>query len=122
MCKNLQLHELFKLEQGTKVKIVSSFYLNDTFYNSLTRLFCKFIETSNSHFIISHNCKSEFFYHHIHQDLVDTMLETRKKSLDYYQFPGFRHGEFIELPAQLEAPPILHKVTTAQDFNVRAMF
>ena len=49
---------------------------------------------------------------------MDTMMETRKKSLEYYTFPGFCTGEFIELPAQLEAPPILHRVTTAQDFNV----
>lgn len=50
-------------------------------------------------------------------DLIDTMMETRKRSLEYYVFPGFVHGEFIELPAQLEAPPMLHRVTGAQDFN-----
>ncbi|XP_056022430.1 protein FAM227B-like isoform X3 [Ostrea edulis] len=50
-------------------------------------------------------------------DLVETMMETRKKSMDYCQFPGFRHGELIELPAQLESPPILHRVTKAQNFN-----
>ena len=45
-------------------------------------------------------------------------METRKKSLEYCVFPGFRHGELIELPGQLESPPILHRVTKAQDFNV----
>ncbi|XP_078316262.1 protein FAM227B-like isoform X2 [Crassostrea virginica] len=50
-------------------------------------------------------------------DLVETMIETRKKSMDYCQFPGFRHGELIELPGQLESPPILHRVTKAQNFN-----
>lgn len=57
-------------------------------------------------------------YYHLFQDLVETMMETRKKSMDYCQFPGFRHGELIELPAQLESPPILHRVTKAQNFNV----
>lgn len=55
---------------------------------------------------------------HLCQDLVETMIETRKKSMDYCQFPGFRHGELIELPGQLESPPILHRVTKAQNFNV----
>ena len=50
------------------------------------------------------------------------MMETRKRSLEYYVFPGFVHGEFIELPAQLEAPPMLHRVTGAQDFNVIMFF
>ncbi|XP_053405704.1 protein FAM227B-like isoform X2 [Mercenaria mercenaria] len=50
-------------------------------------------------------------------DFVDSLMETRKKSLEYCQFPGFRHGELIELPGQLESPPILHRVTKAQDFN-----
>ncbi|XP_059176249.1 protein FAM227B-like [Physella acuta] len=54
---------------------------------------------------------------HKSTDLVESMLETRKKSLEYYRFPGFVDGELIELPAQLEAPPILHRVTKAQDFN-----
>lgn len=49
------------------------------------------------------------------------MLETRKKSLEYYRFPGFVDGELIELPAQLEAPPILHRVTKAQDFNASVL-
>ncbi|CAL1526420.1 unnamed protein product [Lymnaea stagnalis] len=49
--------------------------------------------------------------------LVDTMMESRKRSLEYYQFPGFVQGELIELPSQLEAPPILHRITTAQNFN-----
>ncbi|XP_052791484.1 protein FAM227B-like isoform X2 [Mya arenaria] len=50
-------------------------------------------------------------------DFVDSLMETRKKSLEYCTFPGFRHGELIELPGQLESPPILHRVTKAQDFN-----
>ena len=52
------------------------------------------------------------------KDFVDSLMETRKKSLEYCLFPGFRHGELIELPGQLESPPILHRVTKAQDFNV----
>lgn len=51
------------------------------------------------------------------KDFVDSLMETRKKSLEYCVFPGFRHGELIELPGQLESPPILHRVTKAQDFN-----
>ncbi|KAK3604732.1 hypothetical protein CHS0354_017837 [Potamilus streckersoni] len=51
------------------------------------------------------------------QDFVESLNETKKKSIDYCTFPGFRHGELIELPCQLEAPPILHRVTKAQDFN-----
>lgn len=52
------------------------------------------------------------------QDFADTMMETKKRSLDYCMFPGFRHGELVELPAQLEAPPLLHKITKIQKFNV----
>ncbi|KAH3828250.1 hypothetical protein DPMN_130203 [Dreissena polymorpha] len=51
------------------------------------------------------------------KDFVDSLMETRKKSLEYCQFPGFQHGELCELPGQLESPPILHRVTKAQDFN-----
>ncbi|PVD19905.1 hypothetical protein C0Q70_20399 [Pomacea canaliculata] len=50
-------------------------------------------------------------------DFADTMMETKKRSLDYCMFPGFRHGELVELPAQLEAPPLLHKITKIQKFN-----
>ncbi|KAK3097473.1 hypothetical protein FSP39_009958 [Pinctada imbricata] len=50
-------------------------------------------------------------------DFVETLKETRKKTLEYCQFPGFRPGELIELPAQLESLPILHRVTKAQNFN-----
>lgn len=85
--------------------------LNDRLFHSPTRTFLT--DGSESDAVKSHRSSKG----HKSVDLVDTMLETRKKSLDYYQFPGFNHGEFIELPAQLEAPPILHKVTTAQDFN-----
>ncbi|RUS88802.1 hypothetical protein EGW08_003432 [Elysia chlorotica] len=86
--------------------------LNERLFHSPTRTFLT--DASESDAVKSHRSSKG----HRSVDLVDTMLETRKKSLDYYQFPGFHHGEFIELPAQLEAPPILHKVTTAQDFNV----
>lgn len=48
------------------------------------------------------------------------MLETRKRTIEFCQFPGFRHGELVELPAQIESLPILHKITKAQDFNVSA--
>lgn len=34
------------------------------------------------------------------------------------KFPGFKHGEFIELPAKLEALQILHQVSKAQSFKV----
>ncbi|KAH9524769.1 hypothetical protein Btru_027789 [Bulinus truncatus] len=50
-------------------------------------------------------------------DLLDTMMESRKRSLDNLRFPGFVPGELVELPSQLEVPPILHRVTTAQGFN-----
>lgn len=46
------------------------------------------------------------------------MLETRKRTIEFCQFPGFRHGELVELPSQIESLPILHKITKAQDFNV----
>lgn len=46
------------------------------------------------------------------------MLETRKKTVEFCQFPGFRHGELVELPSQIESLPILHKITKTQDFNV----
>ena len=35
-------------------------------------------------------------------------------------FPGFVEAELTELPGQMEAPQILHRVTKAQDFNVRS--
>ncbi|XP_021368630.1 protein FAM227B-like isoform X2 [Mizuhopecten yessoensis] len=54
---------------------------------------------------------------HKTMDFAESMMETRKKSLEYCQFPGFRVGELIELPGQMESPPILHRVTKAQDFN-----
>ncbi|XP_033750967.1 protein FAM227B-like isoform X1 [Pecten maximus] len=54
---------------------------------------------------------------HKTMDFAESMMETRKKSLEYCQFPGFRHGELIELPGQMESPPILHRVTKAQNFN-----
>ncbi|XP_013389957.1 protein FAM227B isoform X1 [Lingula anatina] len=50
-------------------------------------------------------------------DLAEVMLETRKKGVEFCTFPGFRKGELTELPAQLETPQILHRVTKAQDFN-----
>ena len=52
------------------------------------------------------------------QDFADALMETKKRSLDYCMFPGFRHGELVELPAQLEAPPLLHRITNIQNFNV----
>ncbi|XP_063432052.1 protein FAM227B-like isoform X3 [Mytilus trossulus] len=50
-------------------------------------------------------------------DFAESMLETRKRTIEFCQFPGFRHGELVELPAQIESLPILHKITKAQDFN-----
>lgn len=50
-------------------------------------------------------------------DFAESMLETRKKTVEFCQFPGFRHGELVELPSQIESLPILHKITKAQDFN-----
>ncbi|XP_005101117.1 protein FAM227B isoform X2 [Aplysia californica] len=85
--------------------------LAERLFHSPSRTFIT--EVSESDAVKSHRSSKG----HKSVDLVDTMLETRKRSLDYYTFPGFVHGEFIELPAQLEAPPILHRVTTAQDFN-----
>ncbi|KAJ8304805.1 hypothetical protein KUTeg_018388 [Tegillarca granosa] len=54
---------------------------------------------------------------HRSMDFAETLMDAKKKSIEYCQFPGFRHGELIELPGQLESPPILHRVTKAQDFN-----
>ncbi|XP_064608958.1 protein FAM227B-like [Liolophura sinensis] len=51
------------------------------------------------------------------QDNAERFLQSKKKTVENCVFPGFRHGELVELPAQLEAPPILHRVTKVQDFN-----
>ncbi|BFZ01391.1 hypothetical protein BsWGS_04430 [Bradybaena similaris] len=50
-------------------------------------------------------------------DFADILLQTKKRGLDLLKFPGFKHGEFIELPAKLEAPPILHQVSKVQSFK-----
>ena len=52
------------------------------------------------------------------QNLRDSIAESRKRKVDHCVFPGFRVGELTELPTQIEAPHILHRVTKAQDFNV----
>lgn len=48
--------------------------------------------------------------------------EKKKKDVNSTDFPGHRPSELPELPGQLEAPQLLHRVTTAQDFNVRFNF
>ncbi|ESO92530.1 hypothetical protein LOTGIDRAFT_162435 [Lottia gigantea] len=50
-------------------------------------------------------------------DYSESIIESRKRSLEYCTFPGFHQKESIELPSQLETPPILDRVTRAQDFN-----
>ncbi|XP_041366679.1 protein FAM227B-like [Gigantopelta aegis] len=85
--------------------------LADRLFHSPTRTFLT--EVTESDAVKSHSsargAKSS--------DFVESVMDTRKKSLDYCSFPGFRHGELVELPGQMEAPPILHRVTNAQDFN-----
>ncbi|XP_055874342.1 protein FAM227B-like isoform X1 [Biomphalaria glabrata] len=71
-----------------------------------------FITEGMEHLISRRNSKAVKSY-----DLMDSMLESKKRSLDNLKFPGFSQGELIELPSQLEVPPILHRVTTAQGFN-----
>ncbi|XP_071167027.1 protein FAM227B-like isoform X10 [Mytilus edulis] len=61
--------------------------------------------------------KSGTFLSKMESDFAESMLETRKRTIEFCQFPGFRHGELVELPAQIESLPILHKITKAQDFN-----
>ncbi|KAL4227293.1 hypothetical protein ACF0H5_012739 [Mactra antiquata] len=85
--------------------------LQDGLFFSPSRTFMT--EVSGSDAVKSHHSSKG----HKSLDFVDSLIETRKKSLEYCQFPGFRHGELIELPGQLESPPILHRVTKAQDFN-----
>ena len=46
------------------------------------------------------------------------MEESKRKNVDYCSFPGFIKGELTELPGQLEALQVLHRVTKAQDFRV----
>ena len=55
------------------------------------------------------------------QNLRDSIAESRKRKVDHCVFPGFRVGELTELPTQIEAPHILHRVTKAQDFNVNTV-
>lgn len=85
--------------------------LQDRLFYSPSRTFMT--EVSESDAVKSHHSSKG----HRSLDFVDSLMETRKKSLEYCVFPGFRHGELIELPGQLESPPILHRVTKAQDFN-----
>ncbi|XP_046358597.2 protein FAM227B-like [Haliotis rufescens] len=85
--------------------------LTDRLFHSPSRTFMT--EVSESDAVKSHSSARG----HKSIDFVDSLMETRKKSLDYCCFPGFRHGELVELPGQLEAPPILNRVTNAQDFN-----
>ena len=46
------------------------------------------------------------------------LQEKKKKDVNFTNFPGFREKELPELPGQLEAPQLLHRITKAQDFNV----
>ncbi|KAL3866977.1 hypothetical protein ACJMK2_044220 [Sinanodonta woodiana] len=85
--------------------------LHDRLFFSPSRTFMT--EVSESDAVKSHHSSRG----HKSLDFVDSLNETKKKSIDYCTFPGFRHGELIELPCQLEAPPILHRITKAQDFN-----
>ena len=48
----------------------------------------------------------------------ESVAEARKRQVEGCVFPGFRQGELTELPTQIEAPHILHRVTKAQDFSV----
>lgn len=47
------------------------------------------------------------------------LQEKKKRDVNFTNFPGFRAKELTELPGQLEAPQLLHRITKAQDFNVR---
>lgn len=46
------------------------------------------------------------------------LQDKKKKDVNFTNFPGFRPKELPELPGQLEAPQLLHRITKAQDFNV----
>ncbi|KAK7116806.1 protein FAM227B-like isoform X1 [Littorina saxatilis] len=85
--------------------------LVERLFHSPTRSFIT--DASTSDVVKSHHSSRG----HKSVDFADAMMETKKRSMDYCMFPGFRHGELVELPAQLEAPPLLHKITNIQNFN-----
>ena len=49
---------------------------------------------------------------------MDALEESRRNTVEHCFFPGFHPGELPQLPGQLEAPQLLHRVTKAQDFKV----
>ena len=56
-----------------------------------------------------------------HVAVAGQLQEKKKKDVNFTNFPGFRAKELPELPGQLEAPQLLHRITKAQDFNVSSM-
>ncbi|KAK7496928.1 hypothetical protein BaRGS_00011908 [Batillaria attramentaria] len=85
--------------------------LAERLFHSPSRTFMT--EVSNSDAVKSHYSSRG----HKSAEFADALMETKKRSLDYCVFPGFCHGELVELPGQLEAPPLLHRITNVQKFN-----
>lgn len=85
--------------------------LAERLFHSPSRTFLT--EASNSDAVKSHHSSRG----HKSADFADALMETKKRSMDYCMFPGFRQGELVELPHQLEAPQLLHRITNIQDFN-----
>lgn len=52
------------------------------------------------------------------ESMLGTTNEKAKKDVNFVNYPGFHKRELTELPGQLEAPQLLHRVTKAQQFNV----
>ncbi|CAG5131155.1 unnamed protein product, partial [Candidula unifasciata] len=50
-------------------------------------------------------------------DFADILLQTKQRGLDLLKFPGFKQGEFTELPDKLETRPILHQVSKTQSLK-----
>jgi len=56
-----------------------------------------------------------------HVIVAGQLQDKKKKDVNFTNFPGYRAKELAELPGQLEAPQLLHRVTQAQDFDVRGL-
>ncbi|KAF6037363.1 FAM227B [Bugula neritina] len=52
-----------------------------------------------------------------HVIVAGQLQDKKKKDVNFTNFPGYRAKELAELPGQLEAPQLLHRVTQAQDFD-----
>jgi len=50
--------------------------------------------------------------------VAEAIQEKKKKDVNFVTFSGCRPRELTELPAQIEAPQLLHRITKAQRFNV----